>query len=153
MLVDSSNIYMTSLVMGVKVDYGKILERQNGRQIVRSIFYHVKVDPAREAGFIQRIRSMGYEVRTKQVKIYPDGKKKADMDVDIAIDAVCLADKVDVVCILSGDGDYLPLVHYLKSQGVKVEAMAFEICTSRSLKDAVDEFFPITEDMLLGSES
>ena len=95
---------------------------------------------------------MGFEVRTKEVKIYPDGKRKADMDVDLTIDAVCLADKVDVICIVSMDGDYVPLVHYLKSRGVKVEAMAFERCISGDLRRAVDELHAISEEMLLASE-
>ena len=62
------------------------------------------------------------------------------------------ADKVDVICILSGDGDYVPLVHYLKSRGIKVEAMAFERTTSRELREAVDAFYPITEDMVVLTE-
>jgi uncharacterized LabA/DUF88 family protein len=148
-LVDDSNIFIACLQHNAKMNYAKVLDRLNHRQIVRSIFYHVEPNPTSQVNFIKRMQSMGYEVKTKQLKVYYDGKKKADMDVDIAIDAVCLADKVDVICILSGDGDYVPLVHYLKSRGIKVEAMAFETCTSRSLREAVDEFYPITRDMLI----
>jgi uncharacterized LabA/DUF88 family protein len=137
----------------VKVDFLKILGRLNTRQIVRAIVYHVEVDAVKEAGFIHRVQKMGYEVKTKKLKTYSNGKKKADWDVGIAMDAVSLADKVDVVCIVSGDGDYVPLVQYLKSRGVKVEIMAFESCTSGDLKRVADEFYPIKEDMLLDPDS
>jgi uncharacterized LabA/DUF88 family protein len=148
-LVDAANIFMRCLETGIRLDYSRVIERLNSRQILRCIFYHVEIDATREAGFIQKIRSMGYEVKTKQLKVYPDGTRKADMDVDLTIDAVCLADKVDVICIVSCDGDYVPLVYYLKSRGLKAEAMGFERCTSHRLKEAVDEFYPITEDMLM----
>jgi uncharacterized LabA/DUF88 family protein len=152
-LVDSANIFKTSVELGVRVDYERILERLNGGHILRSIVYHVEVDREREAGFLHKIRAMGYEVRTKELRVYPDGKTKADMDVDITIDAVCLSDKVDVLCLVSGDGDYVPLVHYLRSRGVRVEAMAFERCASQALKEAVDRFSAIGKDMLLDPES
>jgi len=132
-LIDGSNIYKTALRLGDRVDCSKILERLNGRQIVRAILYHPDVVSEKQEGFIRKMKSMGLEVRTKEVKVYPDGKRKADMDVDLTIDAVCLADKVDVICIVSMDGDYVPLVHYLKSRGVKVEAMAFKRCISGDL--------------------
>ena len=94
---------------------------------------------------------MGYEVKTKHLKFHSDGTKKADMDVDITIDAVCLADEVDVICILSGDGDYVPLIHYLKDKGVRTEVMGFERNTSSHLKRTVDEFYPITDDLLIAN--
>ena len=75
-LVDSSNVYITSLKMRVKVDYEKLLERLNGRQLVRSIFYHVERDREREEPFIRRIQSMGFEVKAKQLKTYEDGTSK-----------------------------------------------------------------------------
>ena len=151
-LIDGSNIYKTALRLGVRVDYSKVLERLNGRQIVRAILYQPDVVSEKQEGFIRKMKSMGFEVRTKEVKVYPDGKRKADMDVDLTIDAVCLADKVDVICIVSMDGDYVPLVHYLKSRGVKVEAMGFERCVSGDLRRAVDEFHAISEEMFLASE-
>jgi len=74
------------------------------------------------------------------------------MDVDLTVDAVCLAEKVDAVCIVSGDGDYVPLVRYLKSRGVRVEAMSFQCNASIELRKAVDTFIPITDDLLFRSE-
>ena len=150
-LVDSSNIAPRHT--GVRVDYSKILGRLNTRQIIRAIVYHVEADAARQAGFVQTIRKMGYEVKTKPLKTYSNGKKKGDWDVGITIDAVTLVEKVDVICIVSGDGDYVPLVSYLKSRGVKVEAMALEDCTSEALRQAVDKFYPITKNMYLPSKS
>ena len=151
-LVDSSNLFITARHKGAKVNYQCLLGRLNGRRIVRSILYHVEADAAKEECFLRKIKSFGFEVRKKKLKTYRNGDRKGDMDVDITIDAVCLADKVDVICLVSGDGDYVPLVHYLKSRGVRVEAMAFKSNTSGALRDAVDAFTPITEDMLIRPE-
>jgi uncharacterized LabA/DUF88 family protein len=92
--------------------------------------------------------SLNFEVKKKPLKVYPDGKKKGDWDVGIAIDAVSLAEKVDVITLITGDGDYEPLVHYLRSKGVRVEVMGFPEMTSRDLIRAVDKFIPITKDVL-----
>ena len=73
--------------------------------------------------------------------------------MDIAVDAIALSEKSDVIAIVSGDGDFVSLVHYLKSKGVKTEVMAFEHNTSSDLRKAVDKFYPITPDMYLNPES
>ncbi len=147
-LVDSANVFMTSLAMGVKIDHAKLLERLDDREIVRSILYHVEIDPEREEGFLRRVQSLGFEVKCKPIRTYPDGKAKADMDVDITVDAIALSEKCDVITLVTGDGDYVPLVLYLKAMGVKTEAMAFERNISHRLRMAVDEFIPITTDIL-----
>jgi uncharacterized protein (TIGR00288 family) len=152
-LIDGANIYMRCLERNVRIDFSKLLERLKHRQIIKSIMYHVEVNAVREAGYVRRIRKMGYEVKIKHLKIKSDGRKKADMDVDIAIDAVCLADDVDVICILSGDVDYVPLIRYLKDRGVRTEVMGFEQDTSYQLKQTVDQFYPITKDLLLDNDS
>jgi uncharacterized LabA/DUF88 family protein len=151
-LVDSSNVYITSLNLGVRVDYRKILGRLNGRRIVRSIFYHVERDRGREAPFIQRIVEMGFEIKAKQRKTYSDGTTKGYGDVDIAVDAIALSEKIDAITLISGDGDFASLVYYLKSRGIKTEVMAFEHNTSSDLRKAVDQFYAITPDMYLDPE-
>jgi uncharacterized protein (TIGR00288 family) len=75
------------------------------------------------------------------------------MDVDIAVDAIALSEKCDVITLVSGDGDYAPLVRYLKTKGIRTEVIAFEWNTSRELRQSADEFYPITKDMLLGPDS
>ena len=95
------------------------------------------------------MESMGYEVRSKRPRTLPDGSFKADWDMQIAIDAIALADKVDVMVILTGDTDFVPLVHALKSKGVKVEVMSFRETTGKELIEAADVYIEITDDMLI----
>ena len=74
-----------------------------------------------------------------------DGLKKADWDVGIVVDAIRTANSVDAICLCSGDGDFVPLVEYLKNQGKRVEALAFGRSSSAKLKEAVDEFVDLGE--------
>jgi uncharacterized protein (TIGR00288 family) len=150
-LVDNSNLYRTSLELGVKVDYFKLLKRFNHRQIVRALIFQPELDSVRESGFMRTIRSYGFEFKTKPVKTYENGKTKCDMDVDLTVAAVSLVEKCDVITIISGDGDFLPLIYHLKSRGVKVEIVGFVHNTSHELKTAADEFYPITADLYLQS--
>ena len=71
------------------------------------------------------------------------GMKKADWDVGIVIDAIRTAPSLDVIVICSGDGDFIPLVEYLKNQGKRVEILAFGKTTSSKLKEAADEFIDL----------
>ena len=78
------------------------------------------------------------------MQIFYGLNKKADWDVGLSIDAIELAPKLDVVILVSGDGDYLPLVEHLRRAfGCKVEALAFGRSCSAKLKETVDEFTDI----------
>jgi uncharacterized LabA/DUF88 family protein len=69
--------------------------------------------------------------------------------MQIAIDALAIAPKVDVMVILTGDTDFVPLTHALRSKGVKVEVMSFRHTTGKELIDAADMYTEITSDMLI----
>jgi uncharacterized LabA/DUF88 family protein len=147
-LLDSSNLYHIARRRKVKINHAKLLERLNGRQIVRSILYRAGDNSDREKPFLKKMKGLGFEVKSKDLKTYGK-KKKGNVDVDMAIEAVSLSEKVDVIVLGSGDGDFVPVVKYLQAKGVKVELIAFKGCgTSVALREAVDSFIPITEDML-----
>jgi len=87
------------------------------------------------------LERFGFEIRSKDLQIFPGGMKKGDWDVGLAIDAVILSEKVDVIVLVTGDGDYIPLVEYLKAnKGCKLEVFAFGRTTSGKLIEAADEF-------------
>lgn len=148
-LVDGQNILISARARHARPDYKKILERINGRQLVRAITYIVETSGGNIEKFKTAIQYMGFEVKAKYPKILPDGSSKADWDMQIAVDAMSIADKVDVITLISGDGDFEALVHALRSRGVKVEVMSFPETTAYELKKAADEWFPITEEMLM----
>jgi uncharacterized LabA/DUF88 family protein len=149
-LIDEVNIFLTAreLYKGMKPNIKAILDKLNDREIVRVISYCVETPNNNVEFFSQRVKPLGIEVKSKSIQIFDNGQTKGDWDIDIALDAVQLSNKVDVITLITGDGDFVPLVHYLKSQGVKVELMAFHQKVSQELVKSVDEFIPIASDLL-----
>jgi len=131
-----------------RLNYKKLLETVTGdRQVVRAVAYAMR-DGNNQGSFFTMLREVGFELRTKEPRVRPDGSRKSGWDIGIAIDAVTMAPKLDTVVLVSGDGDFVDLVHALKARGVRVEVFAFERNVGRELKDAADEFVPIGEDMI-----
>jgi uncharacterized LabA/DUF88 family protein len=148
--VDVSNMYYSAknLYNGAKVDFGKVLKKSvAGRKLIRAICYVIKADIKEEQSFFDALGKAGYEVKSKDLQIFVGGAKKGDWDVGIAVDAIKLADKLDTVILVSGDGDYEPLVNYLQeNKGCYVEAWAFGRTSSSKLIDKVDEFHDLDEN-------
>lgn len=147
-LVDVANLYYSARVLyGKKVNYRNVLEAATGgRKLIRAIAYGIKTAEATEEKFFEALEKSGYEVKTKDLQIFPDGSKKGDWDVGIAVDAIKMASKVDVVVLLSGDGDYVSLVEYIQNTyGCRVEVVAFAESASAKLIDAADDFMNISE--------
>lgn len=133
-----------------KLNFSKLMEKAvNGRQLIRAICYVVDNPEIDQEAFIDMLKKNGYEIKTKTLRTRSDGSSKADWDMGIAIDAISLADKLDIVVLVSGDGDFADLVYHLKSRGVRVEAMSFEKSTNEDLVSAVDGYIPIEKDLLL----
>ena len=145
----NANIYYPAKSLGDKVDFHSLLRRFNSRNLVRAIAYVVEAPDVDISPFVTALTSIGFEVKTKPIKIFDDGTRKGDWDIGIAVDAVSLAEKVDVITLVTGDGDFESLVNHLKWHGVKVEVMAFQQSVSHELLRSLDEFIPITEDLLL----
>jgi len=83
----------------------------------------------------------------KDLQIFPGGIKKGDWDVGIAVDAIRLGDFfIDVLILATGDGDFVPLVDYLKGRGRQMEVIAFGRSTSAKLKEAADDFIDMSAD-------
>ena len=146
--VDVSNMYHSAKSLyDAKVNFKEILKTAAaGRKLIRAISYVLKSNNPDEQGFFDALAGQGFSVKMKDLQVYYDGTKKGDWDVGLAMDAVRLAPKLDVVVLVSGDGDYVPLVEYLQHQGVLVEAMAFRESASGKLIEAVDEFIDLSEE-------
>jgi uncharacterized protein (TIGR00288 family) len=99
-----------------------------------------------EKHFVEALKKMGIEVREKELQEYPGGFKKGDWDVGITVDAIRIAPSVDVIVLVSGDGDFFQLVEYLKNQGKRVEIIAFGRSTSTKLKEIADEFVDLEKN-------
>ncbi len=147
--VDVQNMYYSSRNLYEKhVNFGKILETSvKGRQLIRAIAYVIKADNQEEQKFFGALDKLGFEVRQKDLQTYLSGTKKGDWDVGIAIDAIIMAPKLDVVTLVTGDGDFTPLVNYLSYMGVIVEIVGFGATTSNRLLDSADDFVDLEQDL------
>ena len=146
--VDVANMYYSAKAMyQKKVNFKAVLENAVGdRNLIRAIAYVVQADIPEEGGFFDALEHIGFEVKAKELQIFYGGHKKGDWDVGIAMDTIKLAPKLDVVVIVSGDGDFIPLVEYLQSLGQKVEVVAFGRSASSKLQEAADAFIDMDKD-------
>ena len=146
--IDVQNLYYSAKnLYRAKVNFGKILEDAiSGRQLIRAIAYVVRAEEPLEQSFFDALEKGGYEVKIKDIQIFPGGVKKADWDVGVVIDMIRLSNKLDVMVLVSGDGDYLHAVEYLRNQGHRIEVMAFGPSTSNKLAAGADEFIDLDKD-------
>ena len=148
--VDAQNVYHSAKnLYHSKANFKRILEEGvNGRQLIRAFVYVIRTETGEETAFLGALEKSGYEIKIKDLQVFAGGMKKADWDVGIAVDAIALADKIDVAVLVTGDGDFVPLVNYLKiNRGVKVEALSFGRSTSAKLKESVDKFVDLEENI------
>ncbi|MFA5000572.1 MAG: NYN domain-containing protein [Patescibacteria group bacterium] len=142
-LVDVSNMYHSAKnLYNKKTNFKQILTQAvANRKLIRATAYAIRTENKEESPFVEALEQQGFEVKMKDLQIFAGGQKKADWDVGIAIDAIKLADKLDVIVLVSGDGDYLPLVSYLQNnKGCLVEIMAFRKTCSSKLVEEADDF-------------
>lgn len=145
--IDIQNLYHSAKNLhSARVNYRELLKELIGnRQLIRSIGYVVKSETALgEASFFEALTKNGVELRMKDLQIFPGGMKKADWDVGMAVDAIRMASFLDVVILVTGDGDFIPLVEYLKwGLGREVEVAAFGRSASAKLKEVADFFIDL----------
>jgi len=141
--VDVQNLYYSAKNMyKAKINFKELLKRAvNGRKLVRAISYVIRADVAEEHTFFGALENIGFEVKSKDLQVFYGGFKKGDWDVGIAMDTIELAPRLDTIILVSGDGDYIPLVQHLqRALGCRVEVMAFGKSCSSRLKEEADEF-------------
>lgn len=158
--VDVANMYHSAKnLYGAKVNFQEVLKTSiAGRKIIRAVAYVIKSESEEERGFFGALDNQGFEVKAKDLQVFAGGAKKADWDVGIAVDTIKMADKLDSVIIVSGDGDYVPLVRYLQeNKGCQVEVLAFGKTTSGRLIEAVDDFTDLGTDpkryLIMGNDN
>lgn len=147
--IDVQNMYHSAKnLYRKKVNFAEILKMAVGeRKLIRAFAYVVKTKTGEEKPFFEALTKLGIETRVRELQEFYGGLKKADWDVGITIDAVKTAPGVDVIVIVSGDGDFIQLVEYLKNQGKRVEVMAFGKSTSSRLREIADEFIDMGESV------
>ena len=148
-LIDVQNLYYSARNLHqAKVNFKEILKKAiAGRKFIRSFAYVVRTKTGEEKAFFEALIKLGIETKVRDLQEFYGGSKKADWDVGIVIDAIRTAPGVDVIVLCSGDGDFIPLVEYLKNQGKRVEVMAFGRTTSSKIKEVADEFIDVEKNL------
>ena len=152
--VDVQNIFYAAKPFNARLDFEKLLELSVGkRRLIRAIAYVVQSPDVDQSNFISMLQQKRYEVKRKDLRQRSDGSAKGDWDMGMAIDIVRFVDKLDVVVLVSGDGDFVPLVELVKTLGPRVEVISFTYNTARDLINSADEHIPIEEALLLRNSS
>jgi uncharacterized protein (TIGR00288 family) len=149
--VDAANMYHSAKnLYSSRVNFKEVLKAAvDGRRLVRAIAYVIQSGAAEEQPFFEALDKSGFEVKMKELQVFTGGAKKADWDVGITVDAIGLAPKLDVVVLVTGDGDFVPLVQYLQCQGQLVEVAAFGETTSSRLREAADDMLDLSSNKRL----
>ena len=143
--IDTQNLYHSAKnLYNTKVNFGAIMESSVGkRKLIRAIAYVITTEAGDETQFFEALTKLGIETKTKDLQIFYGGAKKADWDVGLAVDAIKLAPKLDAIILVTGDGDFVPLVMHLQNEGCQVEVMSFGKATSAKLIEASDDFIDL----------
>lgn len=145
--IDGSNLFYAALQLGIEIDYTKLLCRLTaGSRLLRAFFY-TGVDRTNEKqqGFLLWMRRNGYRVIAKDLVQLPDGSKKANLDVEIAVDLMALVGSYDTAVIVSGDGDLAYAADSVSYRGARVEVVSLRSMTSDSLINVADRYIDLDQ--------
>lgn len=147
--IDTQNLYHTAKnIYGAKVNFDQVVKDSlAGRFLIRSVAYVITTESGDEKSFFEALEKVGIETKTKNLQIFAGGAKKADWDVGLAVDAIKMAPKLDTVILITGDGDFVPLVEYLKvNEGCQVEVVSFGRSSSSKLIEVADDFIDLDKN-------
>ena len=150
--VDVPNIMYAAERYKVAVDFGKLLDYvSRDRTLIRASAYApISDDPTQRLElqrFVEPFVNHGYRIVTKPLKRFADGSIKANFDVELAMDILTMSDRLDIVSLVSGDGDFRRLVDLVASKGVRVEVVAFQQSTAAELKAVADTYVDLTQHL------
>jgi uncharacterized LabA/DUF88 family protein len=148
--IDVQNLYYSARALfHAKVNFKEVLRQAVAeRKLIRAIAYVIKTDIfEKEEEFFEALEKFGFEVKSKDLQVFYGGTKKGDWDIGIAMDTIEMAPKLDTIILVSGDGDFVPLVQHLKrAMSCKVETMAFRKSASSRLIEEADDFTDLGKD-------
>jgi uncharacterized LabA/DUF88 family protein len=143
--IDGANLFYAASHLGIEIDYAKLLQRLVGKAYLLHAFFYTGVDPDndKQHKFLLWMQRSGFRVISKNVAQFPDGSRKANLDVEIAVDMMRLSEHFDTAVLVSGDGDFAYVVNTLAYQGVRVEVVGLRCMTSDQLISVADCYIDI----------
>jgi uncharacterized LabA/DUF88 family protein len=152
--VDVQNMYYGARQLRGKLDFDALLQAAvRDRRMIQATAFVVESKEIDQSQFIARLQQRAIDVRRKPLQVRIDGSMKGDWDMELALDILDAAPRLDVVVLVSGDGDFTSLVKRVKSMGPRVEVMAFPQNTAKSLLEAADHFEPLDQRFMIGARS
>lgn len=145
--IDGNNLFHAARYHNIDIDYNKLLRVLLGDgRLLRAFFYTgVDVGAERQQGFLLWMRRNGFRVVHKELKTFYDGTRKANLDVEIAVDMLNLAGRYDTAVLVSGDEDFVYAVNAVAYKGCRVEVAGFRSNTAPKLIDVADYFIDLGE--------
>ena len=151
--VDVQNMFYAARQYGARLDFEKLMQAAVGdRRLIHAIAYVIQTPEVDQTGFVAMLQQRSYQVKRKDLRLRSDGSAKGDWDMGMAIDMIGMADKLDVVVLVSGDGDFVSLITLLKEMGPRVEVFSFPHNTARDLMEVADRHYPIDDSLLIKME-
>lgn len=144
--IDGASLFYVATQLRIEIDYTKLLHcLTNGGYLVHAFFY-TSIDSTneRQRRFLYRVQQQGYRIITKELIQFSDGSKKANLNVEIAVDVMRLATYCNTVVLLSGDGELTYAVDVIASKGVQVEVACLRSMTSNHLINVADVFLDLS---------
>jgi len=145
--IDGNNLFHAARFHNIDIDYNKLLRVLLGDgRLLRAFFYTgVDIGAERQQGFLLWMRRNGFRVIQKELKTFYDGTRKANLDVEIAVDMLSLAGRYDTAVLVSGDEDFVYAVNAVAYKGCRVEVAGFRSNTAPKLIDVADYFIDLGE--------
>lgn len=143
--IDGNNLFHAARFHNIDLDYNKLLRVLLGDGRLLRAFFYTGVDAGaeRQQGFLLWMRRNGFRVVQKELKTFYDGTRKANLDVEIAVDMLSLAGKYDTAVLVSGDEDFVYAVNAVAYKGCRVEVAGFRSNTAPKLIDVADFFIDL----------
>jgi uncharacterized LabA/DUF88 family protein len=147
LFIDMSNLFYAAKKMNIRIDYRRLRDYLSEGKILLRAFAYAGIDPQNPEppAHLTWMKRNGYKVVTKPVRRYEDGTVKANLDIELAIDMLTIAEHVDCIILVSGDGDFVRLVEAVQFKGVRVEVVGLAEMTSTALIEAADRFIDLAE--------
>jgi len=145
--IDGNNLFHAARFHNIDIDYNKLLRVLLGDGRLLRAFFYTGVDAGaeRQQGFLLWMRRNGFRVVQKELKTFYDGTRKANLDVEIAVDMLSLAGRYDTAVLVSGDEDFVYAVNAVAYKGCRVEVAGFRSNTAPKLIDVADYFIDLGE--------
>jgi uncharacterized LabA/DUF88 family protein len=157
LFIDGANLYASAKSLGFDIDYKRLLrEFQSKGRLIRAFYYTALVEDQEYSSIrplVDWLDYNGYAVVTKAAKEFVDStgrrKVKGNMDIELAVNAMEMADHIDHMVLFSGDGDFRSLVEAIQRKGVRVSVVS-TVATqppmvADELRRQADEFVDLTQ--------